>query len=433
MIEDRFGRAMAALGPFERAPRLAVAVSGGSDSLALMLLASAWARGLGGEAVGITVDHRLRPDSAAEAAGVGRRLASRGISHHILPWTEAEAGSGLQAAARAARYRLLTGWCREHHVLHLLLGHQQDDQAETLMLRLARGSGVDGLAAMSGSANTIDVQLLRPLLDIPREGLRDYLRGQGEDWVEDPSNQAERFDRVRWRKFLAAERISADRLALTARQLGRARQALEADAALLAAESVTIHGCGYARLDVEPLCAAADEVGLRLLAAVTRTIGGGDFPPRLDGLERMLGAVRTGLAGRRTLAGCVFAPQNDRQLLIYREAAKMAPPVPVEPGREALWDNRFGLRAAGEEGMAWGALGIEAARDFREAAEKRAIPRAVLPTLPVIMDKRGILAMPTLGWFAAGTGLTIERWGFTPVFPLAGAGFRLVTAPARII
>ena len=433
MIEARFSQAMAALGPFERAPRLAVAVSGGSDSLALTLLTADWARERGGEAVALTVDHRLRPDSLAEAQETGRWLAARGIEHHILSWRDAEPGPGLQAAAREARYRLLTGWCREHDILHLLLGHQRDDQAETLMLRLARGSGVDGLAAMAPCAFHADVQLLRPLLDFPRDDLRDYLRGLAQDWAEDPSNQAERFDRVRWRKFLAEERISAERLALTARQLGRARQALEAACAALAADCVIIRGTGHAELSPESVAAAPDEVALRLLAALARTIGGGDFPPRLDGLERTLDAVRAGLSGRRTFAGCVFAPSRGGGVLVYREAAKMASPVKLEAGCEAVWDKRFSIRLAGEGGAVWGALGAEAAGDFRAAAEKLGLPRAVLPTLPALMDKRGILAVPPLGWISAETGLTIERWGYTPGFPLAGAGFRLVTSPARII
>jgi hypothetical protein len=146
--------------------------------------------------------------------------------------------------------------------------------------------------------------------------------------------------------------------------------------------------------------------------------------------------LRAGLAGRRTFAGCVFAPQRggSGRVLVHREAAKMAAPVALEPGRDALWDNRFSLRLAGEgDDLLWGALGAEAAPAWRESAETRGIPRAVLPTLPAIMDKRGILAVPPLGWTRAETGLTIRRWGFTPVFPLAGAGFRLVTAPARII
>ena len=423
---------MAALGPFERSPLLAVAVSGGSDSMALALLAAAWCRAAGGKAVALTVDHRLRANSGEEARQVGSWLAARGIEHHILPWDEPDGGPGLQAAARSARYRLLIDWCREHQALHLLLGHQRDDQAETLMLRLARGSGVDGLSAMAACAPQVDLQILRPLLEFPRQTLREFLGEEGQDWIEDPSNEAERFDRVRWRKFLAADRIDAGRLALTARQLGRARQVLEAECAALAAEIVTLSGSGHALLDAGRLAAAPDEVALRLLAALVRTVGGGAFPPRLESLEKMLDLLRNGLEKRRTFAGCIFVSAANR-VLVHREAAKMAPPVKLSPARDTLWDNRFSIRTAGGEGMTLGALGAEAAPRFREAAKQAGLPRAVLPTLPAIMDKRGILAVPPLGWFAAETGLTIARWGFTPVFPLAGAGFRLVTAPARII
>jgi tRNA(Ile)-lysidine synthase len=423
---------MAALGPFERSPDLAVAVSGGSDSMALALLASAWCRAAGGKAVALTVDHRLRPQSGEEARQVGHWLNARDIEHHILSWKEPDGGPGLQAAARAARYRLLIDWCRQRHILHLLLGHQRDDQAETLMLRLARGSGIDGLSAMSASAPQTDVQILRPLLEFSRQSLRDYLRQEGQDWIEDPSNEAERFDRVRWRKFLAAETIGAERLALTARQMGRARRVLESECVSLAVDSVTLSGSGHARLDAAKLSAAPDELALRLLAALVRTVGGSAFPPRLESLEMMLDVLRGGLVKRRTFAGCVFVSLRDN-VLVHREAAKMAPPIPLSRGRDALWDNRFSVCLSSGEGMALGAVGTEAAPRFREAAEQAGLPRSVLPTLPSIMDKHGILAIPPLGWVAAEAGLSIARWGFTPVFPLAGAGFRLVTAPARII
>lgn len=420
---------MATLGPFERAPHLAIAVSGGGDSMALALLAASWCRLAGGRVTALTVDHRLRPQSGEEARQVGRWLTARGLDHQILEWAEPSGGPGLQAAARAARYHLLSRWCRDNGVLHLLVGHQRDDQAETLMLRLARGSGVDGLSAMAASAPQADLQILRPLLDCSREALRNYLREEGQEWIEDPTNDVERFDRVRWRKFLAAEKIGAGRLALTARQLGRARQALEADCAALAAEAVTLSGAGYASLDSVRLAAAPEEVALRLISALSRTIGGGVFPPRLESLESLLAALRIGLEKRRTFAGCVFAP-TAHDVLVYREAAKMAPSVSA---RDMLWDNRFSVRLSAGEGISLGALGADASRRFRDRAEQAGIPRAVLPTLPVLMDKHGILAVPPLGWFAAETGLAIARWGFTPVFPLAGAGFRLVTASARII
>jgi tRNA(Ile)-lysidine synthase len=402
-----FAEAMRALGPFEDRPELAVAVSGGADSLALALLADGWAKGHGGRVVALTVDHGLRPDSADEARQVGVWLAARGIAHQILRWTDGHDGPSLQAAARAARYRL-----------------------ETLLLRLARGSGVDGLAAMAAIAAQDDFQLLRPLLAVPREQLRGFLREVGQDWIEDPSNRSDRFDRVRWRKFLAGEKVDSRRLALTARQLGRARQALEQDCARLAVETVRLSAAGCAWLDPAPLVQAGEEIALRVLAGVSRTIGGGAFPPRLEPLERLLAVLKAGLTRRRTFAGCVFAPLPAK-VLVHREVRAVAPPIALLAKHDLLWDNRFSLRLAhAEPGLCLGALGEAGAKSWRDLAEERGIPRMALPSMPAIMDKHGILAVPPLGYDVAESRFAIERWGFTPLFPLVGAGFRLVGAPA---
>ena len=147
-IERDFENAMEAAGPFEPRPFLALAVSGGSDSMALALLAQRWARRRKGRCVALIVDHGLRAESAREARLVGRRLRALGLPHRILRWTGSKPASGIQAAARSARYDLLTGWCRRHGALHLLTAHQADDQAETVALRLAHRSGEAGLASM---------------------------------------------------------------------------------------------------------------------------------------------------------------------------------------------------------------------------------------------------------------------------------------------
>ncbi|HZD25370.1 MAG TPA: tRNA lysidine(34) synthetase TilS, partial [Alphaproteobacteria bacterium] len=144
-----FAALMAPFAPFEATPALAVAVSGGADSLALALLADGWARRRGGVATALTVDHGLRPEAAAEARRVGRWLAARGIPHRILRWRGDKPATAVQAKARAARYALLADWCRRHGVLHLLTAHHRGDQAETVLMRLAHGSGVDGLAGMA--------------------------------------------------------------------------------------------------------------------------------------------------------------------------------------------------------------------------------------------------------------------------------------------
>jgi tRNA(Ile)-lysidine synthase len=199
-----FATLMAGVEPFEPAPRIALGVSGGADSLALALLAASWARSRAGTAVALTVDHRLRRESAAEAAQIGAWLAARQIPHHTLLWEDhPPARRGLQAAARAARHRLLEEWCAENGVLHLLLAHHRQDQAETLLLRLARGSGVDGLAGMAAVAERRSCRILRPLLGVAPARLAATLELLAQPWVEDPSNQNPAYARARLRRSLS--------------------------------------------------------------------------------------------------------------------------------------------------------------------------------------------------------------------------------------
>jgi tRNA(Ile)-lysidine synthase len=210
-----FAALMARFAPFEARPHLAIAVSGGADSLALALLADAWARPHGGLVTALTVDHRLRPGSADEAAQVALWLRRRSIAQATLVRDGPGFAGDVQAEARAARYRLLEGWCEGAGVLHLLTGHHREDQAETVLLRLARGSGLDGLAGIPAVTERRDCRILRPLLAIPRARLAATLEAQGQAWVEDPSNRDPAYARVRLRQaeaVLAAEGLTAARL-----------------------------------------------------------------------------------------------------------------------------------------------------------------------------------------------------------------------------
>ena len=177
MPEIDIAALMAPLGPFERPPSVAVAVSGGSDSFGLGLLLADWVRDRGGQLIVLTVDHGLRAEAAAECARVAEIFAAiPNCSAHVLQWRGEKPEHGLQAAARAARYGLLADWCRAHGVLHLAVGHTADDQAETVAMRQAHGSGPLGLAGMAALRPEAGVRLLRPLLPISRPAIRDWLR-----------------------------------------------------------------------------------------------------------------------------------------------------------------------------------------------------------------------------------------------------------------
>jgi tRNA(Ile)-lysidine synthase len=256
----------------------------------------------------LTVDHGLRPSSAAEAAQVEAAARAIDLPAAILVWRGRKPKTGLQAAAREARYRLVTAWCEEHDAPALLTAHTLDDQAETFLMRLARGSGVDGLSGI-GSSKRGRTAILRPLIHIPRARLRATLEAAGQSWIEDPSNENERFERVRWRRVLqvlAAEGLSARSIALAARRIERARRALQAATADLASSAVT-NEAGTHKIDASKLAAAPEELRVRLLEQVLEACGGGTRAPELAAVERLAAWLDGGAGRARTLAGCRIA------------------------------------------------------------------------------------------------------------------------------
>jgi tRNA(Ile)-lysidine synthase len=428
-----FAVLMAPLGPFENHPRLAVAVSGGADSLALCLLAHGWAAERGGAVVGLTVDHGLRAEAAAEAARVAGWLAACGIAHHVLRWRPPADLSNVQAAARAARYDLLFAWCRSAGCLHLLTAHHREDQAETLLLRLARGSGLDGLAGMAASREVVACRLLRPLLAVPRARLAASLRAADQGWIEDPSNRDPAYARARLRAsaaVLAREGLNAARLAATARHLGRARAALEDGVTRLLAAAAWLHPAGFAILDPGSLTAAPAELALRVLARLVATVGGADHAPRLERLARLHDAVRAGLPAGRTLGGCRFVRRRG-VVVVCREPAAVQPPLPALPGATLCWDDRFVVtltpRAPG--GLTVGALGA-AGFGKRGATPSGPIPPAARATLPALRDLAGIVAVPHLDYVREDLGQVAVREiasvAFQPKWPLTAPGFTVV-------
>ncbi len=423
----------------------ALGVSGGSDSMALMALSADWAKRYGKPLPFVlTVEHGLRDGSVNEARQVGRWAASYGLSHDVLPWRGPKPTASVQAAARQARYLLMARWCAAHNVRTLLTAHTQDDQAETLLLRLGRGSGVDGLSAMAlrGRVPLSDPQfkniaLLRPLLGVRRERLRAALRDIDQPWVDDPSNDDDRYARVRIRKamtLLTAEGVETGRLAETARRMARARRALESAADTLRAEVAAFSNAGFVRLDGHGLAAAPEELGLRVLAHVLKAVSGSDYPPRLTALERLYEGLIQNLQGGaqlgrgRTLAGCRIVPdvgvkRQKGAFLIVREmralSARMRSDLQNRGkgrnlqdmgwGTPLLWDNRFALEITPAANllpehvkMEILPLGQEGWRQVRRDLEAQqlgfgpgeGVPALVLPTLPALWMEDQVAAAP---------------------------------------
>lgn len=341
-IAGAFEAAMAAAGPFERAPRLAVALSGGADSTCLLLLSDDWARRRGGDVVALTVDHGLRAGSATEAAAVAGVCAMRGIRHAILTWNGPKPSRAIQERARAARHALLEAWCRDNAILHLLFGHHADDQAETIAMRAARRSGVFGLAGIAPVTERRHVRLLRPLLSQTRACIQQWLVTQGVAWIEDPSNRDPRFLRGRMRGTAAAPRGAV----ACAPRVNR--MACEAELAAWLGAHATIHPEGWVELERAALPGLSPPMVALVLRASVMTVGGAIHPPRQAALLAASGWLLSAGHGNRDFAGCRLI-RNRQTVCILRDPAQPSA-LRVAAGATTLfWDSRFVLRRAGPE------------------------------------------------------------------------------------
>ncbi len=313
--------------------RVILAVSGGPDSMALLSLAARWraARKNGPALVAATIDHRLRREAKREAAAVARLAKRLNIPHHTLAWAGKKPKTGLQEAARAARYSLLLGLARKAGADAIATAHTRDDQAETVLHRIARGSGIGGLAGIRRRRERDGIVLLRPLLDVAKTRLVATLRQARISFADDPSNRDPRFLRARLRELapgLEREGIDAGKLALLARRLARANSAIEQ----VAAEEWKRALCGASRgvleFDAPSYFALPAEIALRLLGrAIDGT--GHEGPAELGKLEALQQALADANAAnrmlKRTLAGAVIELDGHR-LCVEAAPARRKPP-----------------------------------------------------------------------------------------------------------
>lgn len=358
-----------------------------------MQLAATWRRRSG--LTVLTVDHGLRPESAAEAQQVRHWSAALGLQHIALRWDAVKPVTAVQAKARTARYDLMTSWCKANGVAWLLTAHTLDDQAETVLMRLARTSSIDSLAGIPAVGQWCGVGLFRPLLGVRREALRAALLARGITWIDDPSNVDERFERVRIRQalpLLAALGVSAERLAGHAAELREIADGLWRAAADWVAQHVRLYPEGFGEVPLADLLAQPDALRGRILALLVERFGAGRLP---DAGERTLLSAWAAAEGspRRTLAGAVLA-RRTRQLLVGREAGRiLTGPAMIPDAGEIIWDRRFRVR--GQVGSA-----VQAAGQVRPANPPDGIPAFVREAMPAIRVPGGAWAFAPLS--AAG-------------------------------
>ncbi len=299
-----------------RHKNIAIAVSGGADSLALLHMSMM----AGLKIVALHVNHKLRPDADADAAHVQSMANAWGIDIQILTWAGDKPNTGIEDAARTARYKLMTDYCQKNGIDILMVAHHADDQIETFLMNLARGSGVYGLAAMRPITIRDGIKIMRPLLTIRREELRTYCVDHGITFVHDEMNDDEHYARVRMRRRRACLTkelgISDDRILLAIKNLGRTRDAL--DDYIAQRQENLVHD-NRAIFDAFFLFDEAPDIRLKLLGNLLHQIGGNNYPPRLDALERAL--KRLGGDCKFTLGGCVLRRLGEK-ILIAPEGAR---------------------------------------------------------------------------------------------------------------
>lgn len=351
---------------------IAIAVSGGGDSLALLHLADDLARQRGLVLRVVTVDHGLRPESGDEAREVGEIALNLGLEHSVLRWQGWDHSGNLQDQARRARYQLMAEWAKSQGIAAVLLGHTMEDQAETLLMRLGRGSGVFGLSAMAAQIKKHDVLFMRPLLRARRQDLRDYLRDLGVDWLEDPSNQDLKYDRVKARALLPKlAEIGADPVALfqVAENLSQARDALNWAASQFAQDHVSQAG-GELRIEATAFAGLPDALARRVLVAALNWTTCAEYGPRGSDLSRFLQAAKSGRAV--TLQGGQMGHRKGNLTLFREYNAVQSLRVPLSEAWDQRWRFQCENAPQGSEIAALGRVGLAQCPDWRESGRTAA-------------------------------------------------------------
>jgi tRNA(Ile)-lysidine synthase len=352
----------------------------------------------------LTVDHGLRPGSRDEAEKVAGWARARGFRHATLGWTGPKPQSHVQETARRIRYQLLVQWCQAHQAAALLTAHTRDDLAETVIMRLARGTGVEGLAGIPAWREIEGVIVYRPLLDETRLRLQEFLVSQNVSWIDDPSNEDIAFERIRVRKAwpdLARAGLSAGALVETARRAGRADFALKQFANDFIERHVRHRALGYAEADLQEFRSQPAEIMVRVLDRLIARYGQGGRA-ELAAIERVAAQVAdpTQRPSRLTIGGAELA-FRERTFLIGREPGRISPePVPI--CGDTLWDHRWRITAD----SAAADLSVRPAAAVHPVPRDRQLPAFVQAGLPAVCDAAGLLYVPHCGQIRGNGGIS---------------------------
>lgn len=392
LTSAEFDDLMTICGPFQEQPRFAVAVSGGPDSVALLFLLHDWVKQRDGIFHAITIDHQLRPESGIEAAKVKEWCAQSSISHSTLIWKkDSNPKSAVHQQARIARYELLCGECKQHKINYLFLGHHADDQAETVLMRIIKGSGIDGLSGMPKSRMFDGIKILRPFLPLAKQRLVDTCHSNTWGYFNDPSNDSAAYLRGRLRQLaapLAQEGMTTASLYELGRSAGLARAALEASTNQWLHEHATVFPLGIIHIERNAWSQLDGELQRRTLIRILLCMSGEDYAPKMASVEYLVQSLHQCDTHHQTLSGCHIVVQFG-VIKFFREHACVSDNRQAAPNM--VWDNRFQISihpSLLNKDLAIVPLG-DISRDalekmgYKQVADCPALHRATLPALYV--------------------------------------------------
>jgi len=377
-----------------------VAVSGGSDSIALLLLASSWAKSVDASLQVVTIDHGLRPEAAAEAAFVSGVSEGLGLPHLTLAWDGIKPESGISQAARNARYELLEEFAFDIGAKTILVGHTANDQAETILMRNARGEEGQQGRGLSGIAPLMllpkRTKLIRPLLDVSRNDLRAYLKEMNQSWIEDPSNSDEAYERVRIRNALGDDQKHISELCQFAKLSGELRKTTAIAASAILSEHIEVsQGPLYSipNAALVDIPAAVKKLVLQVMIAIS---GGATYFVSERSIEKLL---NDDFEDRITMGHCVIE-KNKSALKFYREKRNL-PSIVVGPGDHVLWDGRFYIENNSASSYFCGPLSFDQLQALEQVRGRKLSvkPRAVLGGTPYLCGDGDDIILPFVKGF----------------------------------
>lgn len=342
---DEFAALLQAFGSLSKP--FALAVSGGPDSMALAFCVQHWLKDKNQTTFAFIVDHGLRAESRKEAEATQKHLDIMGFQTEILSWEHGPVITRLHATARNARYELLTNACKKHNIRDLLLAHHKDDQAETILMRLAKGSGIDGLAGMAAQKTVKDVRLLRPFLTLTKDRLKATCIAAKLSFVEDASNTSQKFARGRLRRILpllAEEGLTIERLTDLGARASDAKAALDHYTQQLLRVATKRDAAGAVHFDLEHLRSAPRATSERALTLCLQSLNPESYAPERVSLLPLLNALCADEEmAPRTLHGCLITKQSDAASFM-REYADITDAPIIHPGESITWDQRWQIQ-----------------------------------------------------------------------------------------